>query len=293
MHAKALELWRRLAAADPDDCVAWYNVGGAAAGLGDVDGALEAYARALAPHCGAALRSGRARRGALCIKGRRPRRRPHARALADFDAAPGGDFPAHALYNLNTALRQAWWLKAHLFSADAGLEGGVLYVDLDTVVCGPLAGLAAYGGDSVALLGTDDLANENRSGGYNSPLMVWTAPALGIYDLVAEPGAYAALSSYVRVKRKTTTIFLNVEKSDSFGGVKQKIGEILDVARRRTRFDVPADRDGPRRRRKTAAGPGRRGGPRPRRRPRAKRRAEPRDRPQEIDVAEESAKPSA
>ena len=41
---------------------------------------------------------------------------------------------------------------------------------------------------------------------------------------------------YVRVKRKTTTIFLNVEKSDSFGGVKQKIGEILDVARRRTRF---------------------------------------------------------
>ncbi|KAK7235230.1 hypothetical protein SO694_00144071 [Aureococcus anophagefferens] len=294
MHAKALELWRRLAAADPDDCVAWYNVGGAAAGLGDVDGALEAYARALAPHCGAALR-------------RRRRRRPRRAALADFDAAPGGDFPAHALYNLNTALRQvgdqrapsptrgaalsaragsalraafaaaraagararprapvaaaddtltvacvkwgtkydagyantlaravrrhlavgavvcytddpsgldadvvearplpagtaleAWWLKAYLFSADAGLEGRVLYVDLDTVVCGPLAGLAAYGGDSVALLGTDDLANENRSGGYNSSLMVWTAPALSeIYDLVAEPGAYAALSSCV------------------------------------------------------------------------------------------------
>ncbi|KAH8060065.1 hypothetical protein JL722_5022 [Aureococcus anophagefferens] len=305
MHAKALELWRRLAAADPDDCVAWYNVGGAAAGLGDVDGALEAYARALAPHCGAALRSAaRANAAALCIKGRRPAAAAeHCRAaLADFDAAPGGDFPAHALYNLNTALRQvgdqrrrrrrgaaprgagsalrafaaaraagaprdprapvaaaddtltvacvkwgtkydagyantlaravrrhlavgavvcytddpsgldadvvearplpagtaleAWWLKAYLFSADAGLEGRVLYVDLDTVVCGPLAGLAAYGGDSVALLGTDDLANENRSGGYNSSLMVWTAPALAeIYDLVAEPGAYAALSS--------------------------------------------------------------------------------------------------
>ncbi|KAH8094982.1 hypothetical protein JL720_2251 [Aureococcus anophagefferens] len=252
MHAKALELWRRLAAADPDDCVAWYNVGGAAAGLGDVDGALEAYARALAPHCGAALRSAaRANAAALCIKGRRRRRPNTAAALADFDAAPGGDFPAHALYNLNTALRQwgtkydagyantlaravrrhlavgavvcytddpsgldadvvearplpagtaleAWWLKAYLFSADAGLEGRVLYVDLDTVVCGPLAGLAAYGGDSVALLGTDDLANENRSGGYNSSLMVWTAPALSeIDDLVAEPGAYAALSSCV------------------------------------------------------------------------------------------------
>mmetsp|Transcript_19800 Transcript_19800/g.61024 ORF Transcript_19800/g.61024 Transcript_19800/m.61024 type:complete len:100 (+) Transcript_19800:99-398(+) len=34
---------------------------------------------------------------------------------------------------------------------------------------------------------------------------------------------------YVRVKRKTTTIFLNVEKSDSFGGIKAKIGEIIDV----------------------------------------------------------------
>ena len=311
MHAKALELWRRLAAADPDDCVAWYNVGGAAAGLGDVDGALEAYARALAPHCSAALRSAaRANCAALCIKDKRPAAAAeHCRAaLADFDAAPGGDFPAHALYNLNTALRQvgdqrgavaetwrrlsaaaapgsalrafaaaraagapreprapvaaadetltvacvkwgtkydaayantlaravrrhlavgavvcytddpsgldadvvearplpadtaleAWWLKAYLFSAEAGLRGRVLYVDLDTVVCGPLAGLAAYGGDSVALLGTDDLANENRNGGYNSSLMVWTAPALSeIYDLVAEPGAYAALSSCV------------------------------------------------------------------------------------------------
>ncbi|KAK7235244.1 hypothetical protein SO694_00144070 [Aureococcus anophagefferens] len=64
------------------------------------------------------------------------------------------------------------------------------------------------------------------------------------------PRAETNSRRYVRVKRKTTTIFLNVEKSDSFGGVKQKIGEILDVARRRTRFD-------------------------------------------EIDVAEESAKPSA
>ena len=50
------------------------------------------------------------------------------------------------------------------------------------------------------------------------------------------PRAETRSRRYVRVKRKTTTIFLNVEKSDSFGGVKQKIGEILDVARRRTRF---------------------------------------------------------
>ncbi|KAJ1448595.1 hypothetical protein M885DRAFT_574066 [Pelagophyceae sp. CCMP2097] len=31
----------------------------------------------------------------------------------------------------------------------------------------------------------------------------------------------------VRVKRKASTIFLNVEKSDSFGVVKQKISDIL------------------------------------------------------------------
>ena len=32
---------------------------------------------------------------------------------------------------------------------------------------------------------------------------------------------------YVRVKRKNTTVFLNVEKSDSFGGIKAKLAEIL------------------------------------------------------------------
>ncbi|KAH8049156.1 hypothetical protein JL721_11756 [Aureococcus anophagefferens] len=310
MHAKALELWRRLAAADPDDCVAWYNVGGAAAGLGDVDGALEAYARAGAPlrrraavrgarERGPALHQGQAaggggrtlprgagglRRGARrrlpgaralqpqhgAAPGRRPARRRRrdvapplrgrgaglgrcALAAARAAGAPrdprapvaaaddtltvacvkwGTKYDAGYANTLARAVRrhlavgavvcytddpsgldadvvearplpagtalEAWWLKAYLFSADAGLEGRVLYVDLDTVVCGPLAGLAAYGGDSVALLGTDDLANENRSGGYNSSLMVWTAPALSeIYDLVAEPGAYAALSSCV------------------------------------------------------------------------------------------------
>merc|ERR1712147_482055 len=47
------------------------------------------------------------------------------------------------------------------------------------------------------------------------------------------PRAETRSRRYVRVKRKTTTIFLNVEKSDSFGGVKQKIGEIIDARRPR------------------------------------------------------------
>ena len=32
---------------------------------------------------------------------------------------------------------------------------------------------------------------------------------------------------YIRVKRKATTVFLNVEKSDSFGGIKAKLAEML------------------------------------------------------------------
>lgn len=34
---------------------------------------------------------------------------------------------------------------------------------------------------------------------------------------------------YVRVKRKNRTIFLVLEKSDSFGGAKQKLSSIIDV----------------------------------------------------------------
>jgi hypothetical protein len=43
----------------------------------------------------------------------------------------------------------------------------------------------------------------------------------------ARASATAASRRYVRVKRKNTTVFLNVEKSDSFGGIKAKLAEIL------------------------------------------------------------------
>ena len=94
---------------------------------------------------------------------------------------------------------EAWWLKAFLFSRDANLRGRVLYLDLDTVVCGPLAALAAFDGDGLGVLGTDDLANENRAGGYNSSVLQWTAPDHhAVWDLLAaEPDAYATLTKCV------------------------------------------------------------------------------------------------
>jgi len=102
----------------------------------------------------------------------------------------------------DTAL-EAWWLKAFLFSSAAGLEGPVLYLDLDTVICGPLSALVARavatGPGGLALLGTDELENENRAGGYNSSVMAWNAPAHGqVWDLLAnEPAAYQALAGVV------------------------------------------------------------------------------------------------
>lgn len=41
-----------------------------------------------------------------------------------------------------------WWYKAYLFSTAAGLQGRILYLDLDTVLTGSLAPLATYQGAS-------------------------------------------------------------------------------------------------------------------------------------------------
>ena len=55
---------------------------------------------------------------------------------------------------------KAWWLKAYLFSREAGLTGPVLYLDLDTVVCGDLENLAALARD--ALRDARDGGHEER-----------------------------------------------------------------------------------------------------------------------------------
>ena len=101
--------------------------------------------------------------------------------------------------SLPTTAMKAWWLKAYLFSREADLTGPVLYLDLDTVVCGDLAKLAALAsGTRFATLGTSHMRNENRSGGYNSSVMAWTAPLYSeIWTLLNEPGAYEVITNCV------------------------------------------------------------------------------------------------
>jgi len=71
-----------------------------------------------------------------------------------------------------------WWGKSYLFHPDAQLEGRrCVYIDLDTVVTGPLEPLmAAYRG-AFGLLGTDDIHCELAKGGYNSSVIIWTGQA--------------------------------------------------------------------------------------------------------------------
>lgn len=70
----------------------------------------------------------------------------------------------------------AWWNKLHLFRADIGLQGRVLYLDLDTLVVGSLAPILDH--DGVFAL----LPHEGKFDGkgprrvvkrFNSSVMVW------------------------------------------------------------------------------------------------------------------------
>lgn len=64
-----------------------------------------------------------------------------------------------------------WWGKATLFS-DTGLEGRLLYIDLDTVITGSLNELAKYEG-AFAVMGTSDLECEKAKDGYNTSIIAW------------------------------------------------------------------------------------------------------------------------
>lgn len=79
-----------------------------------------------------------------------------------------GDKPAY----------KAWWTKALLFSPSVGLRGRVLFLDLDIVIVGSLDALAAATTE-FAVLSTDAMANERRTGGYNSSAILWDADAVG------------------------------------------------------------------------------------------------------------------
>lgn len=66
-----------------------------------------------------------------------------------------------------------WWGKAYLFSEEAGLDGRrCLFLDLDQVIVGSLAPIAAYAGP-FAVLATDGIACELAGGGYNSSVISW------------------------------------------------------------------------------------------------------------------------
>lgn len=66
-----------------------------------------------------------------------------------------------------------WWNKALLFALSADeRDTRFVFVDLDTVVVGDMTPLLSYDGP-FAVLGTDGMANEGRSGGFNSSLMLW------------------------------------------------------------------------------------------------------------------------
>lgn len=64
-----------------------------------------------------------------------------------------------------------WWGKASLFS-DHGLEGRLLYIDLDTVITGSLNELAKYTG-VFAVMGTSDIYCEKAKDGYNTSIIAW------------------------------------------------------------------------------------------------------------------------
>lgn len=64
-----------------------------------------------------------------------------------------------------------WWGKATLFS-DTGIEGRLLYIDLDTVITGSLNDLARYRG-TFAVMGTSDLECEKAKDGYNTSIIAW------------------------------------------------------------------------------------------------------------------------
>ena len=64
-----------------------------------------------------------------------------------------------------------WWGKATLFS-ETGIEGRLLYIDLDTVITGSLNELARYRG-AFAVMGTSDLQCEKAKDGYNTSIIAW------------------------------------------------------------------------------------------------------------------------
>lgn len=91
-----------------------------------------------------------------------------------------------------------WWNKCQVFAPQVSTRLRALgirrcvYLDLDTVIVGDVSELLHFsGGDGLAILKTDDMANEQRSGGFNSSIMTWSSDgalqlAATVYELLKE-----------------------------------------------------------------------------------------------------------
>ncbi|KAG2781537.1 hypothetical protein JG687_00009880 [Phytophthora cactorum] len=105
---------------------------------------------------------------------------------------------------------KGWWNKCQLFSSAISAKlralghSRCLYLDLDTVVVGPLVDLLMWSPPSgvLGLLKTDQMANEQREGGYNSSIMAWridndadAASLLFLYSFLH--AHFAAVSKYI------------------------------------------------------------------------------------------------
>lgn len=102
---------------------------------------------------------------------------------------------------------KGWWNKCQVFAPHVSAKVSALglrrcvYIDLDTVIVGDVSDLLISGcGDGLALLKTDEMANEQRRHGHNSSIMTWSsedAPQLSVavYQLLKEH--FDAVSSYI------------------------------------------------------------------------------------------------
>ncbi|KAJ8524134.1 hypothetical protein ON010_g16985 [Phytophthora cinnamomi] len=76
---------------------------------------------------------------------------------------------------------KGWWNKCQLLSSEINAKlrafghSRCLYMDLDTVIVSRMVDLLTWSPPLgvLSLLKTDDMANEQRAGGYNSSIMVW------------------------------------------------------------------------------------------------------------------------
>lgn len=94
---------------------------------------------------------------------------------------------------------KGWWAKLELFRDDLGIEGRVLYMDLDTVPVGPLDDLAAYTGPLAML---SDLLDPR-----------FAASGVMLYEAGAETYLYRAVAD---AEEEPRFLFARYPRSDYY-----------------------------------------------------------------------------